>query len=78
MATTLEFLSNHGIVHTDIKPDNIMLVDMVNQPLRVKMIDFGLARHVSQAQWGSFLQPLCYRLVAHVFCVHLRKCDTHI
>ncbi|XP_075885244.1 homeodomain-interacting protein kinase 1-like [Nelusetta ayraudi] len=61
MATTLEFLSNHGIVHTDIKPDNIMLVDLVNQPLRVKMIDFGLARHVSQAQWGSFLQPLCYR-----------------
>lgn len=51
MATTLEFLSNHGIVHTDIKPDNIMLVDLVNQPLRVKMIDFGLARHVSQAQW---------------------------
>lgn len=77
MATTLEFLSNHGIVHTDIKPDNIMLVDVVNQPLRVKMIDFGLARHVSQAQWGSFLQPLCYRLVNQVFRKYVSKCETH-
>lgn len=61
MATALQFLKIHGIVHTDMKPDNIMLVDRVNQPLRVKLIDFGLARHVSHSQWGSLLQPLSYR-----------------
>nr|XP_046254991.1 homeodomain-interacting protein kinase 1-like [Scatophagus argus] len=61
VATTLEFLRNLGLVHTDLKPNNIMMVDHVNQPLKVKMIDFGLARHVSQSQRGSYLQPRYYR-----------------
>ena len=61
MATALQFLRSIGIVHTDIKLDNIMLVDHKNQPLKVKMIDFGLARHVSYSQWGSQVQPLNYR-----------------
>lgn len=47
MATALQFLQTHRLVHTDMKPDNIMLVDRVNQPLRVKLIDFGLASLVS-------------------------------
>ncbi|XP_029958297.1 homeodomain-interacting protein kinase 1-like [Salarias fasciatus] len=32
-----------GVVHADLKPANVMLVDHVLQPLRVKLIDFGLA-----------------------------------
>ncbi|XP_044065504.1 homeodomain-interacting protein kinase 1-like isoform X2 [Siniperca chuatsi] len=61
MATTLQLLRSLGVVHTDLKPDNIMMVDRVNQPLKIKMIDFGLACHVSQTQWGSYIQPRYYR-----------------
>lgn len=61
MATALQLLRSLGVVHTDLKLDNIMMVDHVNQPLKIKMIDFGLARHVSQTEWGSYMQPLYYR-----------------
>ena len=61
MATTLELLRNQGIVHTDLKPDNIMLVDHVNQPWKAKMIDFGLACLISESEWGNYVQPRYYR-----------------
>uniref|UniRef100_A0A3Q4C0B0 Protein kinase domain-containing protein n=1 Tax=Mola mola TaxID=94237 RepID=A0A3Q4C0B0_MOLML len=43
LATALYHLSSIGIVHADIKPENVMLVDRSRQPLKVKLIDFGLA-----------------------------------
>lgn len=61
MATALQLLKNMGIVHTDIKPDNIMMVDHVNQPMKIKLIDFGLACHVSESDWGISASPLAYR-----------------
>lgn len=61
MATALQFLNSRGIVHSDVKPDNVMLVDHKNKALKVKLIDFGLARHVSHAKQGSLIQPLNYR-----------------
>ncbi|KAI3360748.1 hypothetical protein L3Q82_012984 [Scortum barcoo] len=61
MATTLQLLSSLGAVHADLKTDNIMMVDCKNQPLRVKMIDFGLAHHVSQSWRNSYIQPRYYR-----------------
>uniref|UniRef100_A0A665TWL3 Protein kinase domain-containing protein n=1 Tax=Echeneis naucrates TaxID=173247 RepID=A0A665TWL3_ECHNA len=42
-------LKSKGIMHTDLKPDNI------------KLIDFGLARPVSEVKLGSVLQPCPYR-----------------
>ncbi|XP_049447254.1 homeodomain-interacting protein kinase 2-like [Epinephelus fuscoguttatus] len=42
LAIALNTLKSIGLIHTDIKIDNIMLVDREEQPLRVKLIDFGL------------------------------------
>ena len=47
----LQFLHNHGVIHGDIKPSN-MLVD---SQARVKLGDFGLARRASSEE-GSLLK----------------------
>ncbi|XP_035529983.1 homeodomain-interacting protein kinase 3-like [Morone saxatilis] len=61
LATALNFLKSAGIVHADLKPDNIMMVDHLRQPLTVKVIDFGLACNNPEAWTGSTLQTLWYR-----------------
>lgn len=54
-------LSNLGILHTDIKPNNIMLVNRWEQPWRIKLIDFGLAIPTSSTTIGMQLQPTGFR-----------------
>ncbi|XP_047450730.1 homeodomain-interacting protein kinase 1-like [Mugil cephalus] len=61
LATAFDALKTLGITHTDVKPDNIMLVDRVRQPLRVKLIDFGLSMYPWQAKQGMRLQTPSYR-----------------
>jgi serine/threonine protein kinase len=38
----------HGIVHRDLKPDNIMVVGGAGAVGSIKLIDFGIARHVDE------------------------------
>ncbi|KAJ8381835.1 hypothetical protein SKAU_G00026130 [Synaphobranchus kaupii] len=52
-------LKDMGIVHTDIKEDNIMLVNQRRHPFRVKLIDFGssLTIHRLASMWTPDIQP---------------------
>lgn len=59
----LDALKVLGILHTDIKPDNVMFVNVQDQLLRVKLIDFGAAIPASKVQLGMGLQPAGYRWV---------------
>ena len=59
--TALLKLKNLGLIHADLKPENIMLVDPSRQPYRVKVIDFGSASHVSKAVCSTYLQSRYYR-----------------
>ncbi|TSQ92654.1 Homeodomain-interacting protein kinase 3 [Bagarius yarrelli] len=60
VATALRKLKSLGLIHADLKPENIMLVDPRRQPYRVKVIDFGSASHVSKAVCSTYLQSRYY------------------
>ncbi|KAI3369730.1 hypothetical protein L3Q82_024397 [Scortum barcoo] len=49
LATALDSLKSVGLIHTDLKPNNIMFVDHVKKPFQVKVIDFGMAVLTSEA-----------------------------
>ncbi|XP_072309008.1 homeodomain-interacting protein kinase 2-like [Eucyclogobius newberryi] len=61
VATALEVLKDWSIIHADIKFDNVMVVDHIQRPVQVKLIDFGLAMHASKARRGMKIQNTCYR-----------------
>ncbi|XP_028307034.1 homeodomain-interacting protein kinase 1-like [Gouania willdenowi] len=61
MLVALQGLKSLGIMHTDIKPDNVMLVNTEKDKFHVKLIDFGLAIPFSSATQGELLQPISYR-----------------
>uniref|UniRef100_A0A3P9KGQ0 Protein kinase domain-containing protein n=1 Tax=Oryzias latipes TaxID=8090 RepID=A0A3P9KGQ0_ORYLA len=58
---SLKGLKSINLVHCDIKLDNIMLVNQVSEPFRVKLIDFGLASKTTDIQMGTRLQNICFR-----------------
>ncbi|XP_030280905.1 homeodomain-interacting protein kinase 2-like isoform X2 [Sparus aurata] len=61
MATAFDALKGLQVIHTDVKLDNIMMVNHLQQPFEVKLIDFGLAIYRSEARTGTILQPEAFR-----------------
>lgn len=55
----LEALNTVGVIHTDIKPDNIMFANWYD--LSIKLIDFGLAVLDTDAVAGHELQAIRFR-----------------
>ncbi len=43
---SLDDAHNHGLIHRDVKPHNIMVINRGNDPLFVKVIDFGLVKAI--------------------------------
>ncbi|KAL7407166.1 hypothetical protein ABVT39_004284 [Epinephelus coioides] len=55
LAEALKALKRFGVIHNDLKLDNIMMVNHRIQPFKVKLIDFGLALPTSEAKQGMHL-----------------------
>ncbi len=53
IAEALRYVHSQGVVHGDIKPDNILLVRTTDRHRFVKLLDFGLARPQSGESDGS-------------------------
>ena len=52
LATALFYLHSYGIVHRDLKLDNIMMVDDVEEA-DVKIVDFGLSRMLGPGEMSA-------------------------
>ncbi len=50
VADALDYSHSQGVVHRDIKPENIMVWRTENDNLRVRIMDFGLARASLESQ----------------------------
>ncbi|XP_044124859.1 homeodomain-interacting protein kinase 4 [Bufo gargarizans] len=73
----LSKLKELSIIHSDLKPENIVLVDQVRYPFRVKIIDFGSASILSDVKHVKepYIQSRFYRapeiLLGLPFCEKL-------
>lgn len=73
LCEALAYVHRHGVVHRDLKAENIMLVQH-NGRRRVKLIDWGLAKIIPE--FGKELQKLTStgQALGTVFCMSPEQC----
>jgi len=57
VAAALDYAHEHGVVHGDVKPDNVVLVEGERGRVSAKLLDLGLARFVSAVEGGDATAP---------------------
>uniref|UniRef100_A0A3P9B9S6 Protein kinase domain-containing protein n=1 Tax=Maylandia zebra TaxID=106582 RepID=A0A3P9B9S6_9CICH len=60
LTNALSHLGSLGIVHADLKPGNIMVVNSYESPIKVRLIDFGLACPASAVMPGDHVGTVGY------------------
>ncbi|XP_039856039.1 homeodomain-interacting protein kinase 1-like [Simochromis diagramma] len=60
LTNALSHLGSLGIVHADLKPGNIMVVNRYESPVKVRLIDFGLACPASAVMPGDRVGTVGY------------------
>nr|XP_019935390.1 PREDICTED: homeodomain-interacting protein kinase 1-like [Paralichthys olivaceus] len=61
LLVSLEALKSLGIIHGDLKIDNVMLVNHKDKPFKIRLIDFGLAIPASDVKVGMPMQNPLFR-----------------
>ncbi|CAB1427821.1 unnamed protein product [Pleuronectes platessa] len=61
LLVSLEALKGLGIIHGDLKADNLMLVNHKDHPFKLRLIDFGMAIPASEAEIGDVVQNPQFR-----------------
>lgn len=61
VALALDHLGFAGIVHADLKPGNIMVVNKQERPVRIKLVDFGMAFPASSVINNHILGTIGFR-----------------
>jgi tetratricopeptide (TPR) repeat protein len=63
LTEALTLIHRQGILHRDVKPENVMMVDKANNGVTVKLLDFGLAQAPSLTrltETGAILGTITY------------------